>query len=224
MKKFWLLLSGVLLATASGHAQSLQLLRDSLKAATEALEYHPDSIDLRLRKAAWNLQLGQWQYAQDEYDYVLRKDPANVSALYYRAFTNEKLGRLKFARLDYETLLQIVPGNFESQLGLALLNQKDKHYTEAYDQINRLVNQFPDSAIAYAARAGIEKERGMRELAEYDYAEAIRRDPSNPDYLLNHADLCITLGRMREARRDLDRIVSLGTPKAALTEFYRRLK
>ena len=49
-------------------------LRDSLKAATELLAYHTDSIDLRLRKAAWNLQLGQWDYAKNEYDYVINRD------------------------------------------------------------------------------------------------------------------------------------------------------
>ncbi len=37
-------------------------LRDSLSKATEVLAYHPDSIDLRLKKAAWNIQLEQWQY------------------------------------------------------------------------------------------------------------------------------------------------------------------
>ena len=34
-------------------------LRDSLAQATEVLAYYPDSIDLRLKKAAWNIQLKQ---------------------------------------------------------------------------------------------------------------------------------------------------------------------
>ena len=58
-------------------------LRDSLKAATELLAYHTDSIDLRLRKAAWNLQLGQWDYAKNEYDYVINRDPSNLAARYF---------------------------------------------------------------------------------------------------------------------------------------------
>lgn len=103
-------------------AQQREALRDSLKKATEALEYHPDSVDLRLKKAAWNLQLEQWQYAKDEYDRVLSKDQHNIAALYYRAFANQKLRRYNFARLDYEHLLQRVPGHFSALLGLALLN------------------------------------------------------------------------------------------------------
>jgi len=127
-------------------------MRDSLAQAAQILAYHPDSIDLRLRKAAWNMQLEEWQYAKDEYDFVLAKQPANIAALYYRAYCNDRLHRYNFARLDYQNLLIIIPGNFEARLGLALLDQKDSHYTEALDGINRLVTAFPDSAPGSAAR------------------------------------------------------------------------
>lgn len=199
-------------------------LRDSLALATRALAYHPDSIDLRLRKAAWNMQLDEWQYAKDEYDYVLAKQPANIAALYYRAYCNERLHRYNFARLDYQNLLIIIPGNFEARLGLALLDQKDSHYTEALDGINRLVTAYPDSALAWAARAGIEEEQKMLELAEYDYGEALKRDKNNIHYLLNRADIRIRLKKYTEARNDLNSIVRMGTPKAALKEWYNKLK
>ena len=214
----------LLLFALCGQAQDKQSLRDSLAAATEALAYHPDSVDLRLKKAAWNVELEQWQYAKDDYDRVLRKEPDNVAALYYRAFVNEKLGRYNFARLDYQNLIRLVPGNFEIQLGYALLNQKDHHYTEAMDQMNLLVSQYPDSALAYAARAGMEVERGQYELASYDYEEAILRDGTNTDYILAHADVLITLGRKEKARQQLDRLVALGIPRGSLKDYYKRLK
>lgn len=212
------------LASLSSIAQERSHLRDSLSKALETLAYHPDSVDLILKKASWNIELGQWQYAKDSYDDVLRLEPYNPAALFFRAYANEKLNRLNFARLDYETLLTIVPGNFEAQLGLALLNFKDKHFTEAMDMANRLVNQFPDSAVAYAARAGMERERGMTELAEYDYTEALRRDSANTDYLLSRADLRIQLRMWDDARRDLDKLVALGIPQSSLKAFYRRLR
>ena len=199
-------------------------LRDSLALATRTLACHPDSTDLRLRKAAWNMQLDEWQYAKDEYDYVLAKQPTNIAALYYRAYCNERLHRYNFARLDYQNLLIIIPGNFEARLGLALLDQKDSHYTEALDGINRLVAAFPDSALAWAARAGIEEEQHMLELAEYDYGEALKRDKGNTHYLLNRADIRIRLKKYSEARNDLNNIVRSGTPKAALKEWYDKLR
>ena len=224
MMKRIVLFAVLWLVVLCGQAQDKQSLRDSLAAATEALAYHPDSVDLRLKKAAWNVELEQWQYAKDDYDRVLRKEPDNVAALYYRAFVNEKLGRYNFARLDYQNLIRLVPGNFEIQLGYALLNQKDHHYTEAMDQMNLLVSQYPDSALAYAARAGMEVERGQYELASYDYEEAILRDGINTDYILAHADVLITLGRKEKARQQLDRLVALGVPRGSLKDYYKRLK
>lgn len=213
-----------LVLALTGKAQTHQQLRDSLKAAIATLSFHPDSIDLRLKKAAWNLELEEWRIASDEYDVVLRLQPANPAALYFRAYANERQGRYNFARIDYENLLRIVPGNFEAQLGLALLNEKDKHYTEAYDGINRLVAAFPDSALAYAARAGIEKEHHMLELAEYDYAEAIRRDGSNVDYRLAHADVLIDLRRVVDARRELGQLEAMGMSRGQLRDLYKRLR
>ena len=205
-------------------AQSNQALRDSLAKATEVLAYNPDSIDLRLKKAAWNIQLEQWDYAKDDLDKVLFLNNTNIAGLFYRAFVNEKLFRYNFARLDYQNLLVLVPGNFQAQLGLALLNQKDKHYTEAYDGINNLIEQYPDSALAYAARGGMEKEKGQLELAVYDYGKAHELEPSNLDYLWNRADALFALGKWMDGMKDLERLRLLGVPQGQLKDFYNRCK
>lgn len=217
-------LLGELMLSGHAKAQSNQALRDSLAKATEVLAYHPDSIDLRLKKAAWNIQLEQWAYAKDDLDKVLFLNNTNIAGLYYRAYVNEQMKRYNFARLDYQNLLVLVPGNFQAQLGLALLNEKDKHYTEAYDGINSLIEQYPDSAMAYAARGGMERERGQFETAAYDYGEACRLDSINTDYLINHVDLLIQLGRKNEAYEDLERLQRLGLKRGQLQDFYIRLK
>lgn len=225
MKKrtFVALALGLLMSLTMQAQEDRKALRDSLKQAMEILSYHPDSVDLRLRKAAWNMQLGEWQYAKDEYDWVISHQPDNLAARYYRAYANTQLRRYNFARLDYENVLRVVPGNFDARLGLALLNQKDHHYTEAMDGVNMLVSSYPDSATAWAARAGIEKERDMKELAVYDYGEALRREPNNRDWLLARADLLIALRRYEEARKDLDRLVALGVARGELREMYKAL-
>lgn len=224
-RPFVLVAIALLMSMGRAVAQSSSAaLRDSLALATETLAYHPDSIDLRLKKAAWNIQLEQWNYAKDELDKVLFLNQTNIAGLFYRAFVNEKLKRYNFARLDYQNLLVLVPGNFQAQLGLALLNEKDQHHTEAYDGINNLIEQYPDSAVAYAARGGMEKERGMLELAVYDYAEAMRLDSTNQDYIVSHVDLLITLGRKLEAYDDLRRLQALGVQPGQLQVFYARLR
>ena len=85
MKTLILVLALIALNANTMFAQTRQQLRDSLSAASEALSFYPDSLNLRLRKASWNVQLEEWQYARDEYDYVLRRDPNNLAALFYRA-------------------------------------------------------------------------------------------------------------------------------------------
>lgn len=206
------------------NGQNVNPLRDSLKVALNVLSYHPDSIDLLLKKAAWNIELEQWQYAKDSYDIVLAKEPTNIAALYFRAFANEKLGRYNFARLDYEHLLTIVPGNFQAQLGFALLNQKDKHYTEAMDMINRMASIFPDSAVVYAARADMEKERHLYELAEYDLTKAILLEPNNIDYITNRIDVRLNLKKWDDAQADVDLLIKLGVAKPSLVSFTRRIR
>lgn len=222
MRKILLVL--LLGVTTIAVAQTQKELRDSLKIITQQSSFAPDSIDLRLKKASYNVLLEQWEYAKNEYDYVLNRDPFNIAALYYRAYVNEKMGRYNFARLDYNNLLTVVPGNFEAQLGLALLNQKDRHFTEAMDGINILVETYPDSAVAYAARAGIERERQMYELAVYDFDKAHAIDPDNRDYMIGKIDALILAGRKEEAERGLNELVKTGTPRASLADLYKRCK
>lgn len=210
--------------TLGAEAQSYDDLRDSLEVAVSQLRKFPNNINLRLNKASWNMLLEQWDYAKEEYDWILERDPKNVAALYYRAYIYEKQHKYKYARKDYETMLSIVPDHFNGQLGFALLCQKDMRYSEAMDRINILIEQYPDSAVAYAARAGLEVERGLYEVAEYDFSEAMRLDPSCSDYILNRADIRLKMGKKKEAREDLDRAVQAGVPRPALSEMYARCK
>ena len=64
----------------------------------------------------------------------------------------------------------------------------------------------------------------MLELAAYDYAEAMRLDSTNQDYIVSHVDLLITLGRKLEAYDDLRRLQALGVQPGQLQEFYARLR
>lgn len=185
-------------------------LRDSLLIATHTLEQHTDSVDLRLKRASWYLLLEKWNSAKDDYDLILAHYPNNVAALFFRAYANERLGRYGFARQDYNNLLKLVPGHFEAQLGLILLNQKDKHYTEAMDGINGLIEQYPTSAVAYAARAGMEEERGLLTLAEYDYTQAIMRDPNNTDYIIQRIEVYKKQKKYEQAKRDAALLRKMG--------------
>lgn len=128
------------------------------------------------------------------------------------------------AKADYDAFLAIQPQHFEAHLGLAHVLQKMGRQAEAFDELNLIVQQFPDSADAYAARAAYETELKLYDVALYDWDEAIRRHPENVEYAVSKADVLLGLGRRNEARETLDAVVLQGVPRGALKEWYDKCK
>jgi len=209
-----------LIVAVCAQAQTPREWRDSVSYLIEAIRQNPKSIDLRLKKAEANINLQQWEYAVQEYGYVLRLDERNLAALYFRAFCHSQLKHYDLARVDYEAFLALQPLHFESHLGLAHTLQKLGRQTETLDALNRIVQLFPDSADAYAARAAYETERRLYDVALYDWDEAIRRKQGKVEYVVSKVEILIRQGRCREAREALDAAVMKGTPRGALKEWY----
>lgn len=219
-----LFLSLLLLLTAPSYAQTAQQWRDSLSVLNSLIDQQPRSTDLRLRKAAVNIQLGQWDYAADEYSRVLQIDADNLAALYYRAFTYTHQRQYALARADYEHFLRLSPLHLEARLGLATVNEKMGRVREALDGYNQLVEMFPDSALCYAARAAFETSQQQYDVALYDWDAAISRQPSNADYVVTKADLLLRLGRPADARATLEKALRQGVPRGVLREWFDRCR
>lgn len=198
--------------------------RDSLKVLNRLIATTAWSSDLHLRKAAVNIELNQWEYAIEEYSQVLQHEPKNIAALFYRAYANSHLRRYDLSRRDYEDVLRQVPTNMEARLGLAYVLQQSKHHVEALDQLNQTVDAHPDSAVAYAARASLERELKQYDAALYDWDEAISRKPLNVDYVVSKVEILLALYRQEEARKVLDAAVSRGISRGLLREWYRKCR
>jgi len=212
------------LSLSTAGAQTRQEWRDSLETLSASLKKDPNNIDLRLRKAEADIQLERWDYALAEYGGILRADDKNLAALYFRAYVHEKLRHYAEAKADYDAFLAIEPLHLEARLGLAHVLQKMGRKSDTVDELNHIVQMFPDSADAYAARAAYETELQQYEVAVYDWGEAVRRRPEHADYTVSMVDVLLRLGRKREAREALDALVSKGTPRGVLKEWYDRIK
>ncbi len=94
-------------------------------------ESSAQTTDEMLKEAATLVEQEKWNSASDAYTRILKKEPKNPAALFFRAYVYEQLGKYKLSRNDYEQFLKIAPFNYEGLLGLAVLNQKDKKYTDA---------------------------------------------------------------------------------------------
>lgn len=218
------ILIALLLTVSVAQAQTRQQWRDSLETLTEQLRRTPADIDLRLRKAEANINLEQWDYALAEYGKILHADEQNLAALYFRAYVHTQQHHYDLAKVDYETFLGLQPRHFEARLGLAQVVLKMGRRTEATDQLNLLVEQFPDSATAYAARAAFETEQKQYDVALYDWDEAIRRQPRNADFVVSKVDILIRQNHYAEARAELNQAIRRGIPRYALKEWFDKCK
>lgn len=214
----------VFVFVSSSSAQTRQEWRDSLETLSANLKQDPTNIDLRLRKAEADIQLEQWDYALAESGRILRADERNLAALFFRAYVHEKQKHYDLAKVDYDAFLAIEPVHLEARLGLAHVLQKMGRKQDTIDELNRIVQMFPDSADAYAARAAYETELQQYEVAVYDWGEAARLNPDNVDYTISKVDVLLRLGRQKEAREALDSLVARGTPRGLLKEWYDRTK
>ena len=96
--------------------------------------------------------------------------------------------------------------------------------TDTIDQLNTLVDQFPDSATANAARAAFETEQQQYDIALFDWDEAIRRQPQNAGFVVSKADILIRQNRHSEARTELMGAIRRGIPRYALKEWLDKCK
>lgn len=203
-------------------AQTTAQWRDSLSVLNKAIAQNPKSVDLRLRKAAVNLELSQWNYAVEEYGRVLELDAKNIAALFFRAYANTQLRRYELAVNDYDQILSMVPKHFEALFGGSVAYRKAGNSAKAMDLLNQMVEFYPDSALSYAARAGYETELKMYDAALFDWDEAIKRDSANVDLVISKVDVLLIIDKKREARRLLRGLVERGVSRASLKEWLER--
>ena len=209
--------SSILLTPSA--AQSRSQWRDSLEVLNGQIAKDPQNLNLHLLKAEANINLEQWDYALAEYGKILHQDEKNLAALYFRAYVHAQQHHYDLARVDYEAFLRLQPTHFEARLGLAHVLQKMGRKTDTFDELNRLVQMFPDSADAYAARAAYETEQKQYDIALFDWDEAIRRRPLNSGFVVSKADVLLALGRTDEARALLNAAIKRGIPRYALKEW-----
>ncbi len=239
MKKVFVIIITQLMCAVGIMAQTQQELRDSVSVLSSMIERNPGDLSLRLKKAALNIELGQWQYALNEYNSVIDVQPDNLTALFYRAYVNTHLGRLPFARLDYESVLLREPQHMQSMIGLVFVNLEEGRKTVAFDGANRLVEMFPDSACVYDVRAEVEQTLGMLPAAIDDEKKAIEMEEQvmkrrnitryNADddivcYLLRAFDIYLASDDKENASALLEQLVRQGIPRAALTDYFSRLE
>ena len=206
------------------YSQTQKEWRDSLSVLNRQIMSSAYSSDLYLRKAAVNLELEQWDYAIETYNDILRREPSNPAALFYRGYAHGKQRRYELAANDYRSFLKVAPENVDGMLALAFICIKQGKKKEAMDNYNRIIEIFPDHSVAYASRALLESQDGFLDAALMDWEKAIEYDSNNIDYIVSKAELLIRMNRKKDARLELDTAVRMGASRGQLREYFDKLK
>ena len=150
----------LLLGTAALHAQTARQWRDSLTALNRLIDNQPQSTDLRLKKAAVNIELEQWEYAIEEYGRVLGID-AEKKMLEATGGVNTHRGAL------FSMGLAVVAASHALALG-----NEDKFVRTWAQTVATIASEMPGGSDTHGACIKQEhKVAGALELAQDGYKE-----------------------------------------------------
>ena len=199
-------------------------IREAIEAYTQALDRSPLATPILLERATAYLALGNDDKAYTDLCNVLDKDAFHIEALYYRAFIYTNRREYSSARADYKRLLTADPFHEHGLFGLALLDQREGRLQAAERQLSQLIDHYPDNATYWQARANILTEQKLYDLALIDLETAATLQPTDANIYVTRAELHLKMKHRTAARNDLNHAVTLGFPRAALSELYEQCK
>ena len=199
-------------------------IREAIEAYTQALDRSPLATPILMERATAYLALGNDDKAYTDLCNVLDKDATHIEALYYRAFIYTNRREYSSARADYKRLLTADPFHERGLFGLALLDQREGRLQAAERQLSQLIDRYPDNATYWQARANILTEQKLYDLALIDLETAATLQPTDANIYVTRAELHLKMKHRTAARNDLNHAVTLGFPRAALSELYEQCK
>lgn len=197
---------------------------EALQSYTFALNIVPRSVPILTSRADLYLSLGNFSKAIIDYDYIIEADPLNTHALKCKAFIHTKRREYAEAKSGYTRVLEISPEDYTALLSMVIICQETQKSAEAMSRITLLIEKFPDKAELYSIRADMEQNAQQPELALLDLDKAIALEPENKNYILARAYLHLENGNKYYAKRDFNRAIELGVPRASLKEELRKVR
>jgi len=202
------LADAVLKKNRMANAESEELLRDSMKAFTRAVEIDPASPRGHLILAESWRDSGKFVEAVAEYETVLRLSPKNAAANLGLATTYWKSGDPEKAIPHLEVVLRELPEDAETNGIMANILVRRGDFTKALPFARKALAANPDLAQVRFSLAKIYVEQGQTENAVRELSKIATIDPDGTyHYLLARA--LKSLGRNAEAEAALARFRQL---------------
>lgn len=140
-ENFWLLEVNLLL--------DQEQQQQALSTATEALEEHPDNIEIRYARAMLYDGIGQPAYAEADLKHILEQEPENAVALNALGYIlTTRTDRLREARGYIEKALRLDPDNPAILDSMGWVLFLEGQLEPALDYLSRAWAAFPDPEVA----------------------------------------------------------------------------
>ncbi|KAA6349691.1 Beta-barrel assembly-enhancing protease [termite gut metagenome] len=202
----------------------MQRFDEAIESYTYALNLAPYSTPILLNRAAVYLEQGLSNRAYIDYCQTLDIAKKNVEALSMRAYIYITKRDYIAARIDYNRLLEIEPQHYNARLGLATLNQKEKKFQEAIAILEGIITDHPADATLYLARAEIEQDMNLQDMALMDIKKVIELDASSAEAFLLCGKIYLAQKKKKLAKQNFEKAITLGIPPSELHELLQQCK
>ncbi len=178
-ENFWLLEVNLLL--------DQEQQQQALSTATEALEEHPDNIEIRYARAMLYDGIGQPAYAEADLKHILEQEPENAVALNALGYIlTTRTDRLREARGYIEKALRLDPDNPAILDSMGWVLFLEGQLEPALEYLSRAWAAFPDPEVAAHYGEALWM-NGAEEQARIIWQEGLEQD-SNHEVLRETID------------------------------------
>lgn len=201
--------------------------REAIETFTEVLRLNPSDHGARMDRATVYLQDNNPQACITDCDLLMpvaQTDSLRERLYFLRGAAHLQNRQYSNARNDLEKVLSFNPSNTNAPILLAMTLEKEGRPKEALQRISIYINAHPQDLNALLYRIHLEEEQQNFPALRNDYDQALHLAPDNRELYVGRAGVLIQQKDFGAARRDLDKAVSLGMPRAALRELYKQLQ
>lgn len=158
---------------------------------------------------------GELPKAREDYQQVLREEPANRDALLGLAGVEMRAQRYEIASGYYQRVLQADPRDPHAQAGIVALRGQQLDPVQVESRVKSLIASDREANVLYFTLGNQYALQGRWAEAQQAYFKAYSADPENPDFAFNVAVGLDQLHQYRLALEYYQRALNLSQKRAA---------
>ena len=196
----------------------------ALALGEEALARDPANIELRSIMGGLYFSTRDYDKAAREYETIITRDPKNLVAYLYLATIHAQEKKYDLAESAYQKLLAIDPDNIIGMYYYAKTLMQMQRWADAEELLQKTIAQRPAFEAAWQGLGVLYETTKRYDDAIGLYRSYLDRNPAKINYRVKIPELLKRVGRMDEAKKDLEEILTI-TPdsrevRAALGLLY----